>query len=449
MTSSPKMFGDFNHPTELGGRNAELRFTVRRPPSGEVSPCCHRPSGGDITRSVDVGIAPASGAGFALENRLALAVPRSDVPALGASLRRTRGRDLLDPTISLVLQTRAKEPPSAAADRPVEPALLSNTHAGLPDSSPRRAGHRPHVKRFDPDRVEAARNASSAFLDPVLAPVDLAGSEFRDRQFRSRTPVGASLGPGEALLQHPQPLGLAPGQTRCVQQFARRQRRRDGDTTVDTHHASVARPADRVRDVGECDMPAAGPIAGDTVGLDALGHGSRQPKPHPAHRGHPHSTEAAVKPFDVTLFDRDLPKPFVHAGLAPLWAAVRSGEKVLHGLCEIPQRLLLHGLTPSAKPRILGASIGQLRGLLDVAGSLAAWLPMRLLFHRQIPYIPRVAAVGQQCRFLFRNWQQPEPRHTGTVTTTTDIRGCRTSNPAGVGFCCALTSSSSARTRRR
>jgi len=51
-----------------------LRFTVRRPPSGEVSPCCHRPSGGDVACSVDVGIAPTGIAGFALEDRLALAV---------------------------------------------------------------------------------------------------------------------------------------------------------------------------------------------------------------------------------------------------------------------------------------------------------------------------------------------------------------------------------------
>ncbi len=35
-----------------------MRFTVRRPPNGEVSPCCHRPSGGDVACSVDVGVAP-------------------------------------------------------------------------------------------------------------------------------------------------------------------------------------------------------------------------------------------------------------------------------------------------------------------------------------------------------------------------------------------------------
>ena len=160
-----------------------MRFTVRRPPIGEVSTCGHRPSGGDVLCSVDVGVAPAGSAGLALENRLALAVAGSDVPARRASLRRIGGRDLLDPTVGLVLQARGEQPPTAATDRPVQSALLSNTHTRLLDSSPRSAGHRPHVEGFDPDRVEAARNFSGGFLDPVLAPVGLTGLQFRDRRF--------------------------------------------------------------------------------------------------------------------------------------------------------------------------------------------------------------------------------------------------------------------------
>ena len=59
-----------------------MRFTVRRPPTGEVSPCGHRPPGGDIACSVHVGVARPRVAGFALEHRLALTVPGSDVPLL-------------------------------------------------------------------------------------------------------------------------------------------------------------------------------------------------------------------------------------------------------------------------------------------------------------------------------------------------------------------------------
>ena len=211
-----------------------MRFTVRRPPTGEVSPCCHRPSGGDVACSVDVGVAPASSAGFALEDRLALAVPGSDVPARGASLRRIRGRDLLDPAESLVLQTRGEQPPAASADRAVEPTLLGNTHTGLLDGAARGAGHRPHVKGFDPDHVEPARKVSGGFLDPVLAPVGLAGLQFRDRPFRlARAGWSHAWQRASRCCSTVNRFASPAGQTGCVQQFAGRQRRRHGNTAVD------------------------------------------------------------------------------------------------------------------------------------------------------------------------------------------------------------------------
>jgi len=265
-----------------------LRFTVRRPPTGEVSPCSHRPSGGDVACSVDVGVAPASRASFALEHRLALAVSGRDVPTHRTSLRRVRGRNLLDPTMGLVLQTRGEQPPTTTTDGPVQSTLLSDPHTGPLDRSPRRAGHRPHVEGFDPDHIEAARNVDGGLFDPVLAPVHLTRLELRDRQSRSGAPGRAQRGAGKPLLQHLQPLGLAPAQPRGVKEFTGRQRRRYGHAAVDTHHAAVTRTTDRVRDVDECDMPAASPIPGDPVGLDTGGHWARQPKPNPAHLGHPY-----------------------------------------------------------------------------------------------------------------------------------------------------------------
>src|SRR6476469_5085168 len=123
--------GDSNPTTDyLCGRRAELRFTVRRPASAEVSPCCHRPSGGDVACSVLVGVARPRGAGLALENRLALTVFGREVPARGASLRGVRGRDLLDPTTSLVLQSRGEQTPSTPVNAPVEAALLGDPHTG-------------------------------------------------------------------------------------------------------------------------------------------------------------------------------------------------------------------------------------------------------------------------------------------------------------------------------
>jgi hypothetical protein len=177
-----------------------LRFTVRRPSIGEVSPCGHRPSGGDVACSVDVGVAPPGRAGFALEDRSALAVSECDAPARGASLRRVRSRDLLDPAESLVLQAR------------------------------------------------------------------------------------------------------------------------DGNTAVDAHHAAIA------------------------------------------------------------------------------W----TGD--------------------------------QLRRLLQIPGRLAARLPVLLLLHRQIPHIPRVSAVRQQCLLLLNGRQQSKPRHIRTLATDTDISRPRATVPVVIGF---------------
>jgi hypothetical protein len=163
-------------------------------------------------------------------------------------------------------------------------------------------------------------------------------------------------------------------------------------------------------------------------------------KSHPPDLGHPDSAEAAVQPLDVMRLHSDLPKPFVHTGLAPLRATVCALEEVLHGLCEVPQRLLLHRLTPGAKPRILGAGLRQLRTLLQIARSLASALPMLLLLDGQIPHVPRISAVGQQCLFLLRGRQQPEPRHTRTLTTDTDIRGPAKLAPVRAGLLLSLKS---------
>jgi hypothetical protein len=119
-----------------------LRFTVHRPASAEVSPCGHRPSAGDVACGVHVGIAPPRAAGDALENRLALAVFRRDVPAVGASLRRVRRRDEFKAPLGLVLEPGHQQTPPLAVDLPVEAPFLRDTAARAFPSPARRAGHR-------------------------------------------------------------------------------------------------------------------------------------------------------------------------------------------------------------------------------------------------------------------------------------------------------------------
>jgi hypothetical protein len=56
-------------------------------------------------------------------------------------------------------------------------------------------------------------------------------------------------------------------------------------------------------------------------------------------------------------------------------------------------------------------------------------LPMPLLLHRQIPHIPRIPAVPQQCLLLLRGWQQSKPRHVRTVTASADTPGSQHASP--------------------
>ena len=146
-----------------------MRFTVRRPPSGEVSPCCHRPSGGDVACSIDVGVAPSGVAGLALEDRLALAVPRCHMPARGATLRRVRSRNLLDPAQSLVLQTRDKLTPLTSKNCAVEAALLRKSSAGFLGGAARGTGHCRNIEGLDSDHFEATREVSGGRSRPSLS----------------------------------------------------------------------------------------------------------------------------------------------------------------------------------------------------------------------------------------------------------------------------------------
>ena len=389
-----------------------MRFTVRRPASAGVSPCSHRPPGGDVACSIHVGVARSRSARFALENRLALTVSRSDVPARRASLRRVRG---------LVLQTRGEQTPTASADTTIEAALLRDLPTRLFDGAARTAGHATHIKSLDANRVEAPRDVSGDILDPVLAPVSLARPQLRDRALRASSPVRAALRASEALLQQLQPPRLTSAEARGVQQFTRRQGRRHCNTAVDTQHAPVTRTGYGIRNMGERNVPAAGPITCDPVRFHPLRHRPGKPEEDPSDLGHPQTTEPAVQPLDLMRSDPHLPESLVHTGFAPRRAAMRSAEKVPHRLGEVPQRLLLHSLRAGRQPIVLDTSRGQLSTLLVVAGRAATRPPMLLLLDSQIPHIPGAATMLRQSGLLLSGRKQPVSRHASNVTAATDI----------------------------
>lgn len=82
-----------------------MRFTVHRPASAEVSPRCHRSSGGDVAAcGVRPSVAGSHIAGSALENRLALAALRGGVHEPGPATA---------PDQSCCLLTALKQPEPA------------------------------------------------------------------------------------------------------------------------------------------------------------------------------------------------------------------------------------------------------------------------------------------------------------------------------------------------
>jgi hypothetical protein len=410
-----------------------LRFTVHGPASAEVSPCCHRPSGGDVACGVDVGIARARTAGDALEDRLALAVFRRDMPALEASLRRIRGWDEFKPPLGLVLEPGNQQPPPVAADLTVEAPFLRNVGARAFPSTARRASHRAHVQVLDADGVEAARQIGGGLFHPVTAAICFAGAQRGNGQLRSCSPVRSGPRPGQTPLQLAQPLGLTNAKARNAHQVPAGQRNRYRHAAIYTHHAAITRPRDRCRDGSKSDVPAPRSIQSDSVRLHRGGDVAGPSKPHPPNLRYPYLSVAAAPPFDVARFDSDLPESFMRAGFTPGRAPVGAVEKVAHRLGEVPQCLLLHRLRSPCQPVVFGAGLSQLGTLLVVSERLPAWLPVLLLLHGQIPHKPGMTTVfGQHCRLL-RAGKQPKPAHSNNLGATTDNppKGGTASPPPG------------------
>ena len=404
-----------------------MRFTVRRPASAEVSPCCHRPSGGDVACGVDVGVARVRAAGDALENRLALAVFRRDVPAVGASLRRVRCWNGFKPPQGLVLEPGNEQSPPLAVDRTVEAPFLRDVGARAFTSPARRAGHRTHVQVLDADGVEAARHIGGGFLHPVTAAIGFAGAQPRNGPLRSRPPARSALRPGQTLLQSAESLGFPSTKASNTQQLPAGQRHRYRHATIHTHHAAITGSRDRCRKGSKRDVPPRS-IQTDAVRLHRAGDGAGPPEPHPPDLGYPYLPVAAAQPVDVARFESDLPESFMRAGLTPRRATVGAVEKVAHRLRVVAQRSpasgrypqLLHGLRPGCQPAVFGAGRSQLGALLMVTGCLAAWLPVLLLLGGQIPHKPGMMTVFDQRCHLLRARKQPKPAHSDNIGATTD-----------------------------
>ncbi len=405
-----------------------MRFTVRRPASAEVSPCCHRPSGGDVACGVDVRIARARTAGDALENRLALAVCWRHMPTVGASLRRVGCWNEFKPPQSLMLQPGNKQSPPLAADLTVEAPFLRDVGARAFTTTARRAGHGTHFQVLDADGVEAARHIGGGLFHPVAAAIGFAGTQPGNGQLRSCSPVRPASCSGQTPLQSLESLGFTSTKARNAQQLPVGQRNRYRHAPINTHDAAITGSRDRVGDNSKSDVPPPRSIQSDSIRLHGVGQVARPAEPHPTDLRYPYLAIAAAQPLDVARFESDLPESFMLAGLTPRRATVGAVEKVSHRLREVPQRSpasgrcpqLLHSLRPGCQPVVFGAGRSQLGTLLVVAGRLAACLPVLLLLDSQIPHKPGVATVFGQCCRLLGAGEQPKPGHVNNLSGTTD-----------------------------
>jgi hypothetical protein len=397
-----------------------LRFTVHRPASAEVSPCCHRPSGGDVAGGVHVSIARARTAGHALENRLALAVLQRDMPAGRASLRRVRSGNIFEPPRSFAFQPGDQLSPPLAVNLTVEAPFLRDVGSRALTSTARRSGHGPHIQILDADRIESARHISGGLFHPVTAAICFASAQPGNGQPRSGAPVRSPTCSGEAPLQSTQPPRFASTKTGNAQQLSRGQRNRYRHTAINANYAAIMRPGDGLWDGSKSDMPAPRSIAVDSEGPHGVGYDAGPAEQHPTDLRDPHLAVAAAQQFDMAGFEPDLPKSFVLAGLTPRRATVSALEKVAHRLGEVAQSLLLHGLRPGRQPIVFGANRRQLSALFGVTGRLAAWSPVLLLLHGQIPHKPGVATVAGQGGCLLRGGKQPKPAHNINIGNTTD-----------------------------
>ena len=301
-----------------------MRFTVHRPPNGEVSLCWYRPSGGDVAGGVDVGVArPALQAtqektAWLLRFSGAMcpqAEHRCEVYAAGARSIRP----------GFVVES-GNQPPCLTADARLRPLFCATRTPGWSIV--------PRAVRV----IARTSSASTRIVSNRRARSVVVFSTQSRRRSASRALSFAIASLARCRRLEP---GLARARLRC------RRRSRIRSPGVRQGRAAARqwtapptppprgrhrrccgrRSGDRVGDVREGDMPAPSPISTDAIGLHACGYGSGAAEAEVAHLGHPYLPVAAVDFLNMARVEPDLPEAFVHASLAPRRAAMGPAKK--------------------------------------------------------------------------------------------------------------------------
>jgi hypothetical protein len=393
-----------------------LRFTLHGDQGRRLSTCTNGPSGRDIDCRVHICVRSVA-ALLASEHRLALAVVRCAMAANSAGLRRIGGIDQLDPAGRLVLQSTHKQPPTVGKYPSIEPGLRAPTVRPIPTGlfdvrlgfGP--SGHRDDAQRLHTDHIEPQSEVGAGLLHPVFASVCRACIQPRDRNLDSRPPSGAAAAAGQAALQRGKSGLLGHGPGRARQEFSCREGCRHLDAAVHPDDCASAGCGDRLWDDRERKMPAACSIGGDAVGL-RVGNRTRESEPHPTDLRHQHLRPLAVQLTDTRCLGSDDTETLASTGFTPGGPPTGAGVETLDGLVEIPQRLLLHSLRAVPQPSERRSRLSQLPSLLDVSRCRTfVARPHRPLLERQVPHIPRMAALLLQGALLRGRRIQPEPGH--------------------------------------
>lgn len=343
-----------------------MRFTLHGPTGVEVSTCCHRPSGGDVPGSVDVGVHGDS-AGPAGEDGWALARLRIPSPAHRARLGRVRRGDLLHSSGSLVLQAGDELAPASGADAAVQASRLCNVRARSLEGAACAACHLLDAQVPDTYEVELRSQMGGGLLDPVSAVCGLTTLRNSELPSDPCAACRATARAGESLLEPAKPLHFFRAQAQRVEEISGRESSCPLDSAIYTHHLPVARRRDRFGYDSERDVPAAGTVTLDS-GRGRGGQGrSGQAEAHPTDLWHEYLAPLAVDPCDSTGLGPDASESFVHSLRAPCGAVLAAGAAGVPGLIKISQRLLLHRLRSGRQPPLRASRFGQLCSLSDVA----------------------------------------------------------------------------------
>lgn len=400
-----------------------MRFAVHRLGNPYASPRSHRPSDGDVTRSIHVRIAcvPAGRTG---EDGLALARLGIDFPARGTTLRSVGRMNPLNSSRGLLVKAGDKHSPGILQDASVQACFLGDPSTGRRGRAACRARHRSDIERFDTDQIKADGQVGRHFLAPVLTHARLTTPQLGYVALHSPSTVGPALATSKASLQPEQPALSSRAQLANSQEFTCAQRGANLDAPVYSDHQPVGRSGDWRRDHGEGDMPASDTVQRHPERLRGLRHRTRQTERHPSCFGYPDMSDVPVDFANVGGLESDNSESLIFVGPSPGRSAMGSRHLVSDRLGKVSQSLLLYHLASRTQPVEFRSCFGELATLSQVSRcAFTAGMPPRMLLNGKVPHETRMRAVFSQNSLLCGTWIQTVSGHESNITATSDILG--------------------------